>query len=709
MLQSTELPAGSNSQQPEQQTSTQSLPEVYIPKDDTPAYKSASLDNVEAAIGLNTNENNDNSEDDDEQNPNQNPPDAEEAPENIRKIPIFEPKNMKVAKSSVKEVLRDSSPTRIPELSPKRLPALTGLRTPLPAQPAYNYSSPHFSPPAYTSYNSGILPTSGVHPGGGYQDPMYGGVMVPPLVTPPHIPSPVPSSTFTLPDPSLNKIHSPFSDGFLDSKIIWQLCMEVIKSNTAREWMWKDVRELVKQRMTTDQWQFAKKSDSLMQAKRTFRRLGYETKKNSNKINKCKDPGLLNDVNGQLDGMSPQDGVDVAFVYRAVNCVEDPDEWLEYGIVSDVIAQSVMEQTHSKAPSDAAIKQGIKNAINADLVQLKGRLGDTSFENGCKLRARKLGTVERIPHGFLAKTVDGVKVGTYATQSRGQIHLFHYAFNMARSKVGLPLVPDPNDVELFMNPTRSSPRRYGRGSPQMNHPQLMHSNSPRVDRMMAFTNSPSGRPSRRRNRKDQFSRNNQAGVPNYGNLKPRVPLQLSALKSIFVFKSVEQEVCATKVTHVDVLYGIGPSIGRVLQSFKVTNILQLANIKSNAHKYREMCIVFGQNGLDLLIAKGVKALNRIALLTQPAQSPNGSRRERGVCVDVREEVGHVMKLDASTIKYYRSPENGNDIKENDIVEFTIKKTRKSLVACKLKLLTLPSQEAVIGGSKPGIFPQHSRD
>jgi len=697
MHQSTELPSGSNSQQPEQQTSTQSLSEVYIPKDDAPAYKSEPLEDVEAAMGLKSNENKDNSDDDDEQNPNQNPPDVEETPETSRKTPIFVPKKMEVANTSVNEMLRDSSPTRIPELSPPRIPALS---PPLQAQPTYSYSSPHYSP-QYTSYNRGILPTSGVHPGGGYQDSMYGGMMVPPLVNTPHIQTPVPSSSFTLPDPSLNKIHSPFSDGFLDSKIIWQLCMEVIKSNSTREWLWKDVRELVKQRMTTDQWQFAKKSDSLMQAKRSFRRLGYETKKNSNKITKCKDPSILNDVNGQFDGISPQDGVDVAFVYRAVNCVEDPDEWLEYGIVSDVIAQSVMEQTHSKAPSDAAIKQGIKNAINADLVQLKGRLGDTSFENGCKLRARKLGTVERIPHGFLAKTIDGVKVGTFATQSRGQINLTHYAFNIARSKVGLPLVPDPNDIELFMNPTRSCPRRYGRGSPQMNHPQLMHSSAPRVDRMI-YTNSPSGRPSRRRNRKEQFSRNNQAGVPNYGNLKPRVPLQLSALKSIFVFKSVEQEVCATKVTHVDVLYGIGPSIGRVLQSFKVTNILQLANIKSNAHKYREMCIVFGQNGLDLLIAKGVKALNRIALLTQPAQSPNGSRRERGVCVDVREEVGHVMKLDASTIKYYRSPENGNDIKENDIVEFTIKKTRKSLVACKLKLLTLPSQGMGEGGTEQKI-------
>merc|ERR1719285_55650 len=648
-------------------------------------------------MGLKANENNDNSDDDDEQNPNQNPPDVDEATDSSRKTPIFQSKKMEAANSSAKEVLRDSSPTRIPELSPPRIPALS---PPLQTQTAYSYPSSHFSP-QYTSYNRGILPTSAVHLGGGYQDSMYAGMMVSPMVTPPPMQPPVSSSTFTLPDPSLNKIHSPFSDGFLDSKIIWQLCMEVIKSNSTREWLWKDVRELVKQRMTTDQWQFAKKSDSLMQAKRSFRRLGYETKKNSNKLTKCKDPGLLNDVNGQLDGISPQDGVDVAFVYRAVNCVEDPDEWLEYGIVSDVIAQSVMEQTHSKAPSDAAIKQGIKNAINADLVQLKGRLGDTSFENGCKLRARKLGTGERIPHGFLAKTIDGVKVGTYATQSRGQINLTHYAFNIARSKVGLPLVPDPNDIELFMNPTRSCPRRYGRGSPQMNHPQLMHSNAPRVDRMM-FTNSPSGRPSRRRNRKEQFSRNNQAGVPNYGNLKPRVPLQLSALKSIFVFKSVEQEVCATKVTHVDVLYGIGPSIGRVLQSFKVTNILQLANIKSNAHKYREMCIVFGQNGLDLLIAKGVKALNRIALLTQPAQSPNGSRRERGVCVDVREEVGHVMKLDASTIKYYRSPENGSDIKENDIVEFTIKKTRKSLVACKLKLLTLPNQGLGEGGAEQKI-------
>jgi len=356
-----------------------------------------------------------------------------------------------------------------------------------------------------------------------------------------------------------------------------------------------------------------------------------------------------------------------------------------------------MEQTHSKAPSDAAIMQGIKNAINADLVQIKGCLGDTSYENGCKLKANKLGTIERIGHGFSAKTLDGVKIGTFSTQSKGQIHLFHFAFNMARAKVGLPLVPDPNDVELCMNPSRNCHRRYGRGSPQM--PQMIHGSSPRVDRML-YPNSPSGRTSRRKNRKEQFNRNNQAGVPNYGNLKPRVPLQLPALKSIFVFKSVEQEVCATKVTHVDVLYGIGPSIGRVLQSFKVTNILQLANIKSNAHKYREMCIVFGQNGLDLLIAKGVKALNRIALLTQPAQSPNGSRRERGVCVDVREgeDVGHVMKLDASTIKYYRSPENGNDIKENDIVEFTIKKTRKSIVACKLKLLTLPDHGAGEDGS-----------
>jgi len=569
---------------------------------------------------------------------------------------------------------------------------------------------------------------------------------------------------FPLDQPGNPWRHDPFLDGFLDENMLWEICKEVLKEDPDRgmTWSWKDLREEVKQRVTPVQWKFAKKTDSLMAAKRRFRKLVYEKQQDT-------DPALMAALSTKLPE-DRSDALDIAYVYHGaskwaeLNGVKTSEyEWLEYGIVFDVIAQSFMEKNNSGPPTDAQIRQGIKNAVDSGIIVCKGKLGDQSLENGCKLCCVPLGRITNSPNDkttpWECTTNDGIVVGKFPTREEAKRLLMHIQLNRARKKIGVrmesdhfdfafsnaphsgrttphmspmhrrpasPMLPTPHRDGSAPTPQWLTPHggsySNGRGrggvggggnrnflspvspahSAQSWHPGMVGGTPRSPGRSPVITTpwstrnrsqtpflvrtAPNARSPRRRRKRE-------------GNAQT-VPLQVNALKSSYVFKSFESEICATKVTHVDVLYGIGPSIGRVLQSFKVTNIMQLANIKANVHKYREMGIVFGTRGLDLLIAKGQRALERIAMLSQTVVGQEDSPRERGVCIDLRDDVGLIMRADASSVRFYRSP--GKTVKENDIVEFSIRKTRKSQVGVDVN---------VVDGcaSGPAMAPQNTHE